>query len=63
MKLVEIVEVGTRKTDLKAFYESKVPMHRGCTIPDVMRALYYLVEQVYETGQAIPVTGGQVMLS
>ena len=49
--------------DVKAFYESKVPMHRGCTTPDVMRALYYLVEQVYETGQAIPVTGGQVMLS
>ncbi len=49
--------------DVKKFYESKVPMHRGCTTPDVMKAIYYLVEQVYETGQAIPVTGGQVMLS
>lgn len=49
--------------DVKAFYEAKVPMRRGCTAPDVMRALYYLVEQVYETGQAIPVTGGQVMLA
>ena len=28
-----------------------------------MRALYYLIEQEYETGQAVPVTGGQVMLS
>ena len=28
-----------------------------------MRAIYYIVEQEYETGQAIPVTGGQVMLS
>lgn len=49
--------------DVKAFYEAKVPMRRGCTGPDVMRALYYLVEQEYETGQALPVTGGQVMLS
>jgi sorbitol-6-phosphate 2-dehydrogenase len=49
--------------DVKAFYESKVPMGRGCTGPDLIRALLYLVEQVYETGQALPVTGGQVMLS
>lgn len=49
--------------DVKAFYESKVPMRRGCTTPDVMKAIYYLMEQAYETGQAVPVTGGQVMLS
>jgi len=49
--------------DVKAFYEAKVPMRRGCTTPDVMKAIYYLVEQAYETGQAIPVTGGQVMLA
>jgi sorbitol-6-phosphate 2-dehydrogenase len=49
--------------DVKAFYEAKVPMGRGCTGPDVIRAVLYLVEQVYETGQALPVTGGQVMLS
>jgi len=48
--------------DVKAFYESKVPMGRGCRVADVMRALYYIVEQKYETGQALPVTGGQVML-
>jgi NAD(P)-dependent dehydrogenase (short-subunit alcohol dehydrogenase family) len=48
--------------DVKRAYESKVPMGRGCTTPDVMKAIYYLMEQVYETGQAIPVTGGQVML-
>ncbi len=48
--------------DVKASYESKVPMGRGCTGADVMRALYYLIEQAYETGQALPVTGGQVML-
>lgn len=49
--------------DVKAFYEAKVPMGRGATGVDVMRALYYLVEQAYETGQALPVTGGQVMLN
>jgi len=48
--------------EVKAFYESKVPMGRGCRVADVMRALYYIIEQKYETGQALPVTGGQVML-
>ena len=48
--------------DVKRFYESKVPMKRGCTGEDVIKAIYYLVDQKYETGQAIPVTGGQVML-
>lgn len=48
--------------DVKKAYEAKVPMKRGCTTPDVMKAIYYLMEQKYETGQAIPVTGGQVML-
>ncbi|MDR2796829.1 MAG: SDR family NAD(P)-dependent oxidoreductase [Treponema sp.] len=48
--------------DVKAYYEAKVPMKRGCTGPDVMRAVYYIIEQEYETGQAVPVTGGQVML-
>jgi NAD(P)-dependent dehydrogenase (short-subunit alcohol dehydrogenase family)/rhamnose utilization protein RhaD (predicted bifunctional aldolase and dehydrogenase) len=49
--------------DVKRFYESKVPMNRGCTTADVVKAIYYLVDQKYETGQALPVTGGQVMLS
>jgi sorbitol-6-phosphate 2-dehydrogenase len=48
--------------DVRRFYEAKIPMKRGCYGPDVLRAIYYLVEQVYETGQALPVTGGQVML-
>jgi sorbitol-6-phosphate 2-dehydrogenase len=48
--------------DVKKFYESKVPMKRGCTGKDVIKAIYYLIDQKYETGQAIPVTGGQVML-
>ncbi len=49
--------------DVRRFYEAKVPMGRGCTPEDVLEALYYLVAQRYETGQALPVTGGQVMLS
>jgi rhamnose utilization protein RhaD (predicted bifunctional aldolase and dehydrogenase)/NAD(P)-dependent dehydrogenase (short-subunit alcohol dehydrogenase family) len=48
--------------EVKKAYEAKVPMKRGCTTPDVMKAIYYLLDQKYETGQAIPVTGGQVML-
>ncbi len=48
--------------DVRKFYEAKVPMNRGCETIDVARALFYVVEQQYETGQAIPVTGGQVML-
>ena len=49
--------------DVRRFYESKVPMNRGCLPLDVARAVMYCVEQKYETGQAVPVTGGQVMLN
>ena len=48
--------------DVRRFYEAKVPMGRGCLPSDIAKAVYYLVEQHYETGQALPVTGGQVML-
>ena len=47
--------------DVRRFYESKVPMGRGCTVDDVMHTIYYLIDQPYETGQAVPITGGQVM--
>ncbi|OQB23605.1 MAG: Sorbitol-6-phosphate 2-dehydrogenase [Firmicutes bacterium ADurb.Bin182] len=49
--------------DVKRYYESKVPMKRGCFPKDVAKAIFYAVEQTYETGQAIPVTGGQCMLN
>ena len=49
--------------DVRRYYEAKVPMNRGCMPLDVARAVMYCVEQKYETGQAIPVTGGQVMLN
>ncbi|MDR0596281.1 MAG: SDR family oxidoreductase [Clostridiales Family XIII bacterium] len=48
--------------DVRRHYESLVPLGRGCRIEDVVRAAIYIVEQEYETGQALPVTGGQVML-
>jgi sorbitol-6-phosphate 2-dehydrogenase len=49
--------------DVRHAYEAKVPMGRGCTPADITEAILYLVAQQYETGQALPVTGGQVMLS
>jgi rhamnose utilization protein RhaD (predicted bifunctional aldolase and dehydrogenase)/NAD(P)-dependent dehydrogenase (short-subunit alcohol dehydrogenase family) len=49
--------------DVRRFYEAKVPMGRGCRTEDVMKAVYYLISQKYETGQAVPVTGGQIMLN
>lgn len=49
--------------DVKRFYEQKVPMQRGCTPKDVIRGIFYLIEQEYETGQALPITGGQIMLN
>ena len=49
--------------DVKHHYESLVPAGRGCRITDVVKAIKYVIDQEYETGQAIPVTGGQVMLN
>jgi len=48
--------------DVRKFYEAKVPLGRGCRTEDVCLAISYIIAQKYETGQAIPVTGGQVML-
>ena len=49
--------------EVRHHYEAQVPMLRGCNGVDVVRAILYAIEQKYETGQAIPVTGGQVMLN
>ncbi|MBN2685644.1 MAG: SDR family NAD(P)-dependent oxidoreductase [Pontiellaceae bacterium] len=54
---------ATTVEEVRRFYEAQVPMGRGCDGADVTRAILYAVEQKYETGQAIPVTGGQVMLN
>jgi NAD(P)-dependent dehydrogenase (short-subunit alcohol dehydrogenase family) len=54
---------GAKSIDeVRKFYEDKVPMKRGCKLEDVMKAILYIIDQEYETGQAVPVTGGQVML-
>lgn len=49
--------------EVKAFYEAQVPAGRGCRVIDVFRAILYIIGQEYETGQAVPVTGGQNMLN
>lgn len=54
---------ATSVEDVKRFYEKQIPMNRGCFPADVAKAIIYAVEQRYETGQAIPVTGGQIMLN
>jgi hypothetical protein len=38
-------------------------MRKGCNPEDVTKAILYAIDQTGETGQAIPVTGGQVMLA
>ena len=54
---------ATTVADVRRYYESKVPLGRGCLPEDIAKALFYIVEQKYETGQAVPVTGGQTMLN
>lgn len=49
--------------DVKEFYLAQVPMRKGCSPADVTKGVLYLVEQTGETGQALPITGGQVMLN
>ncbi len=49
--------------DVRRFYMAQVPMQKGTSPEDVTRAVLYLIEQTCETGQAVPVTGGQVMMS
>jgi hypothetical protein len=48
---------------VRDFYLSKVPMRKGCTPLDVSKGILYLMDQNGETGQALPITGGQVMLN
>jgi len=49
--------------DVRRHYESMVPAGRGCRVEDVVKAIKYVIDQEYETGQAIPVTGGQLMIN
>lgn len=49
--------------DVRAFYLAQVPMGKGCSPEDVTKGVMYLIDQIGETGQALPITGGQVMLN
>ena len=49
--------------DVKKFYTDQVPMKRGCSYEDVCNMVVYLGSEnsSYMTGQALNVTGGQMM--
>ena len=49
--------------DVREYYISQSPMRKGCAPEDVCKAVLYLIEQTCETGQALPISGGQVMLN
>lgn len=48
--------------DVKNFYLAQVPLGKGCSPKDVVKAVMYAIDQENETGQAIAVSGGQEML-
>ena len=54
---------GLTPDEVRAKYESQVPLGRGCTYDDVANVAVFLAsdESSYMTGQAINVTGGQEM--
>jgi rhamnose utilization protein RhaD (predicted bifunctional aldolase and dehydrogenase)/NAD(P)-dependent dehydrogenase (short-subunit alcohol dehydrogenase family) len=49
--------------DVRKYYMNQVPMRKGTSPGDVTKAILYLIDQTCETGQALPVTGGQVMVN
>ena len=67
--LVDFTDGSTlteRQLDLMAqqnFYLAQVPMKKGCSPEDVTKGVLYLMDQCGETGQALPITGGQVMIN
>ncbi len=54
---------GITVEEVRAKYESQVPLGRGCSYDDVSNVVVFLAsdQSAYMTGQAINVTGGQVM--
>jgi sorbitol-6-phosphate 2-dehydrogenase len=54
---------GLTADQVRAKYESQVPLGRGCTYDDVSNVVVFLAsdDSAYMTGQAINVTGGQEM--
>ncbi len=54
---------GMSVEDVKKHYEDQVPLGRGCQYDDITNLLVFLASDAssYMTGQALNVTGGQVM--
>ena len=48
--------------DVKQFYLDQVPLGKGCSPKDVVKGILYLIDQENETGQALPISGGQSMV-
>ncbi|HYQ57485.1 MAG TPA: SDR family NAD(P)-dependent oxidoreductase [Draconibacterium sp.] len=48
--------------EVKQFYLDQVPLGKGCSPKDVVKGILYLIDQENETGQALPISGGQSML-
>ncbi|MNY82029.1 Sorbitol-6-phosphate 2-dehydrogenase [compost metagenome] len=56
-------KLGIAPEEVEQVYTDKVPLKRGCTYDDIANAvIFYASDKAsYMTGQAINVTGGQVM--
>jgi sorbitol-6-phosphate 2-dehydrogenase len=54
---------GLTVEEVRKHYEGQVPLGRGCSYDDICNLVVYLASDAgsYMTGQAINVTGGQVM--
>ncbi|MGD9498798.1 MAG: SDR family oxidoreductase, partial [Armatimonadota bacterium] len=54
---------GITEAEVRQKYIDQVPMKRGCTYDDVANVVVFLASDAagYMTGQAINVTGGQIM--
>ena len=56
-------KLGIPESEVRKSYEDKVPMKRGCTYDNVADMVLFLASEKasYVTGQAMNVTGGQIM--
>ncbi|MEN4041283.1 MAG: sorbitol-6-phosphate dehydrogenase [Anaerolineaceae bacterium] len=56
-------KLGISESEVRQRYIDQVPMKRGCTYDDVCNMVVFLAsdQASYMTGQAINVTGGQIM--